>query len=272
MPLVKIPAINAPAVSLYIRITDEKGRRRYERVKPRSAQVCGPRDSYALLYYVNDKQKWEQVGQDYNEAERRRAAKKQELLQAAREQSTQPDTTPKAPSSLEELRITFLALKRKERKRDRTPLDEYTIRAYEGLVADFIYITKCQFPGDITGEKVNDWMLVLEDGYTGRDGKKHKRAGPRTVYNLFTNLGCFLRFCGIEPNPSNRHSYGLRKLTGTNVPGKNEQDPEAFTEQEWAKFIFVVTNERDALAFELFLKCGPREQELANLEWSDFGG
>jgi hypothetical protein len=154
MPLVKIPAIKAPTVSLYIRITDEKGRRHYERVKPRSPQPCGPRDNYALLYYV-PKMTWEQVGQDCNEAVRRRAKKEHELLQEAREQSAHPDTTPKAPSSLEELRSAFLAMKRKERKRDRTPLDEYTIRAYEGLVQDFIYITKCQYPGDITGDRGN---------------------------------------------------------------------------------------------------------------------
>jgi hypothetical protein len=130
MPLVKIPAIKAPSVSLYIRITDEKGRRRYERVRPRSPQPCGPRDNYALLYYV-PKMTWEQVGQDYNEAVRRRAAKEHELLQEKREQSTQPDTTPKAPSSLEELRSAFLAMKRKERKRDRTPLDERDALAFE---------------------------------------------------------------------------------------------------------------------------------------------
>ena len=268
MPLVKIPAIKAPTVSIYIRITDEKGRRRYERVRPRSPQPCGPRDNYALLYYV-PKMTWEQVGQDYNEAVRRRAAKEHEFLREKQEQSTQPDTTPEAPSSLEELRSAFLAMKRKERKRDRTPLDEYTIRAYEALTQDFIYITKCQFPGDITGERVNDWMLVLEAGYKGPDGKEHKAASPRTVYNLFTNLGCFLRFCGIEPNPSSRHSYGLRKLAGTNVPGKNDPDPEAYTQEEWTKFMFVITDERDALAFELFLKTGPHEQELANLEWPD---
>jgi hypothetical protein len=157
---------------------------------------------------------WEQLGQNYNEAVRRRAAKEDELLRAAREEqgrSTQPDTTPKASSSLEELRSAFLAMKRKERKRDRTPPDEYTIRAYEGLVQDFIYITECQYPGDVTGDRVNDWMLVLEDGYVGPDGKEHKPAAPRTVHNLFTNLGCFLRYCGIEPNPG-AHNYGLRKL------------------------------------------------------------
>jgi hypothetical protein len=121
---------------------------------------------------------------------------------------------------LQDLRSAFVALKRKERKRDRTPLDEYTIRAYEGLIQNFVYITKCQFPDDIMGEHANDCMLVLEAGYRGPDGKQHKAASPRTVYNLFTNLGCFLCFCGIEPNPSNKHSYGLRKLMGTNVPGK----------------------------------------------------
>jgi integrase len=267
MPLVKIPAIKAPAVSLYIRITDEKGRRHYERVRPRSPQPCGPRDNYALLYYV-PKMTWEQVGQDYNEAVRRRAAKEHELLQEKREQSTQPDTTPKAPSSLEELRIAFLAMKRKERKRDRTPLDEYTIRAYEGLIRDFIKITKCHYPSDVTGDRVNDWMLVLEDGYVGPDGKVHKPAGPRTVYNLYVNISCFLRFCGIEPNSNTRHS-GLRRLQGVNVPGKHETDPEAFSQEEMDRFFFVITDERDALAFELSLKSGPREQELANLEWTD---
>lgn len=31
------------------------------------------------------------------------------------------------------------------------------------------------------------------------------------------------------------------------------------------KFFFAITDERDTLAFELFLKTGPRQQELANL-------
>jgi len=49
------------------------------------------------------------------------------------------------------------------------------------LVQDFIYITKCQYPGDVTGDRVNDWMLVLEDGYVGPDGKEHKSAAPRSA-------------------------------------------------------------------------------------------
>jgi hypothetical protein len=171
MPLVKIPAIKAPTVSLYIRITDEKGRRGYERIRPRSPQPCGPRDNYALLYYV-PKMTWEQVGQDYNEAVRRRAAKEHELLLGAREErerATQPDTTPKAPKALEELRSAFLAMKRKERKRDRTPLDEYTIRAYEGLIQDFIHISKCQFPDDITGERLSRRTTCFSTSFKARE-------------------------------------------------------------------------------------------------------
>jgi integrase len=56
---------------------------------------------------------------------------------------------------------------------------------------------------------------------------------------------------------------------GTNVPGKNDPPPEAFRQEEMDKFFFVITEERDALAFELFLKTGPRERELTNLEWAD---
>jgi integrase len=55
---------------------------------------------------------------------------------------------------------------------------------------------------------------------------------------------------------------------GTNVPGKNDPDPEAFTEQEWTKFMFVIT-ERDAVAFETLVFTGPRERELTHLEWLD---
>lgn len=87
MPLVMIPAIKAPTVSLYIRVPDEKGTLLL-RAHP-SAQPCGPRDNYALLYYV-PKMTWEQVGQDYNEAVRRRGAKE-------RERATDPDITLKAP-------------------------------------------------------------------------------------------------------------------------------------------------------------------------------
>jgi hypothetical protein len=109
----------------------------------RAAHSRAARVTTTPCFYYVPKMTWEQVGQDYNEAVRRRVAKEHEFLQEKREQSTQLDTTPKAPSSLEELRTAFLAMKGKERKRDRTPLDEYTVRAYEQLARfGFPFITR----------------------------------------------------------------------------------------------------------------------------------
>jgi len=54
-----------PSVSLYIRITESTGKRRYERVKRgRNPQMCGPHDVYCLHFYQGGKRKWETVGTD----------------------------------------------------------------------------------------------------------------------------------------------------------------------------------------------------------------
>lgn len=57
-----------PSVSLYIRITDEKGRRRYERIRRRNPQMCGPKDVYCLHFYEKNKRKWLSVGTDLSVA------------------------------------------------------------------------------------------------------------------------------------------------------------------------------------------------------------
>lgn len=43
-----------PSGSLYIRITDEKGRRRYEPIRRRNPQMCGPKDIDCLHFYEKD--------------------------------------------------------------------------------------------------------------------------------------------------------------------------------------------------------------------------
>lgn len=47
-----------PSVSLCIRITDGKGLRRYERIRRRNPQMCGPKDVYCLHFYEKGKRKW----------------------------------------------------------------------------------------------------------------------------------------------------------------------------------------------------------------------
>lgn len=74
-----------PGVSLYIRITDQKGRRRYERIRRRSPQMCRPNDVYCLHFYECGKRKWLTVGNDLNSASRARGQKEQELLLLSRD-------------------------------------------------------------------------------------------------------------------------------------------------------------------------------------------
>lgn len=120
-----------------------EGTRRYERVKERKPQVCGPKDKYCLLY-CDPKQTWDQVGQDYGEALNRRFAKQNELFAKAKAgangDKASTGARKEAPAALEELRTAFLTRKRNEKKKDRTPLDPDTIRAYEQLTVILITV------------------------------------------------------------------------------------------------------------------------------------
>jgi hypothetical protein len=66
-----------PSVTLYIRITDEKGNRRYERVNRRKPQTNG---IYCLHFYEGDKRRWVTVGTNINAALKARMTKESELL------------------------------------------------------------------------------------------------------------------------------------------------------------------------------------------------
>jgi len=83
-----------PSVSLYIRITDEKGRRRYERIRRRNPQVCGPRDAYCVHFYEKGKRKWLSVGNDLNAASAARGQKEQELLVLSKDEVPSPNHPP----------------------------------------------------------------------------------------------------------------------------------------------------------------------------------
>ncbi len=107
-----------PSVSLYIRITDEKGRRRYERVRRRNPQMCGPKDIYCLHFYEKDKRKWLSVGNDLNAASAARGQKEQELLVLSKDEATQPKPSPAVPKTLDQLRTAFIHDKRTTIKKD----------------------------------------------------------------------------------------------------------------------------------------------------------
>jgi hypothetical protein len=110
-----------PSVSLYIRITDEKGRRRYDRIRRRNSQVCGPRDAYCLHVYEKGKRGWLSVGTGLNAANAARGQKEQELLFVNGDEATQPKPSPAVPKTLEELRTAFIHHQKTTIKKDGTP-------------------------------------------------------------------------------------------------------------------------------------------------------
>jgi integrase len=162
-------------------------------------------------------------------------------------EATPPKPSPAAPKSLEELRTAFIHDKKTTFKKDGTPLDPDTISSYEKVTREFLDIIRKQTPAHVTKQDLKDWMV-----------KQRERVSHRTVCNLYISIACFLHFCGVDHK---------KLLPQSERPSPVEETPEAYTEGEMTKFFFVITKERDALAFELMLKTGPREQELANLEW-----
>lgn len=140
-------------------------------------------------------------------------------------------------------------------KKDGTPLDPDTISSYEKVTQDFLDVICRKYPAEVTKQDLKDWMLKLRQG---DEAKGRKPVSHRTVCNLNISIACFLRFCGVDHR---------KLLPQSERPTPVAETPEAYTDEEMTKFFFVITNERDVLAFELMLKTGPREQELANLRW-----
>jgi integrase/recombinase XerD len=232
-----------PSVTLYIRITDEKGKRRYERVNRRKPQLNG--GVYCLHFYENGERKWATVGTDINAALKARMEKESELL--TRPVEAKP--SPAAPKSLEELRTAFIHDKKTTFKKDGSPLDADTITHYEYVTRVFLDTIQRTMPSHVTKQDLKDWIA-----------SQRLRVSHRTVCNLYISVVCFLHFCGVDHK---------KLLPQSERPTPVEETPEAYTPEEMTRFFFNVVNERDSLAFEFLLKTGAREREMTELEWDD---
>jgi integrase len=228
-----------PTVSLYIR---KRGSRRYEQVTRRNPQVGD--GVYSLRFEEDGKRKWLTVGTDINAALKARFQKESELAQGFAD----PKPSPAPSKSLEECREEFLHDKRTTFKGDGSPLDPDTIRSYEIVTRGFLDVIKRNQPSHITRQDLKNWIA-----------KQRERVSHNTVCNRYVSIVCFLHFCGIDHK---------KLLPQSERPAKVEETREAYTQEEMTNLFFAITNERDALAFELFLKTGPRERELSHLEWT----
>ncbi len=87
--------------------------------------------------------------------------------------------------------------------------------------------------------------------------RDEKEQAPRSVYNKFENLMCFLK------------AQGIRGLAGKNDwPRYTEEEPEMYETEELGK-LFAVCDAEERLWYEFFLMTGEREQEVMFTYWSD---
>ena len=244
-----MPRVNQslPSVSLYIRITEPNGDRRYKRVNRRNPQLAG--GVYCLHFYEHEKRKWATVGTNINEALAARFKKESELCLQSKDDSASPKPSPAAPKTLEQHREAFLHDKRTTFKKDGSPLDTDTVRSYELVTREFLDIVKRTQPTQITKQDLKDWISKLRE-----------RVSHRTVCNLYVSIVCFLHFCGVDHK---------KLLPQSERPTPVDETPEAYTQDEMTKFFFNIANERDALAFEFLLKTGAREREMTHLGWTN---
>jgi integrase/recombinase XerD len=243
-----------PSVTLYIRRNGDH-RQHYERVKRVNPQVAKATEVYCLHFYENGKRKWLTVGKDLRAAYADRGKKELELASGAVQTPTTPKPSPDVPKDLEQQREAFLEDRRTTTNKDGSFLAPDTIRQHELETRRVIDTVQRKFATEITRQDLKTWMMVLRQG-----DEKHPALCHRTVCNRYMNIVTFLKFCKIDHK---------ELLPQSERPAVVEEDPEAYTQKEMARFFFITTDERDALFFEFLLKTGAREREATNLEWTD---
>jgi integrase len=189
--------------------------------------------------------KYESIGKVTWAAGRIRRASKE--LEISQDGGAGLPPTLSQPKTLEEFRTEFLRDKETTFKKDGTPQDSETIRCYGLATREFLDIVKRTQPDQITKQDMKDWITKLR-----------QRLCHRSVCNLYIQIACFLKFCGIDHKTL---------LPQSERPTPVMEIPEAYTEEEIKNFFFYVVNERDALAFEFLLKTGARKDEMAFLDW-----
>lgn len=230
-----------PSVKIYIR---KHPTRRYERVKTRNPQQCSEGDVYCLHIWHNGKRRWVTAGTVLNEALRQQMVWQNALI------AEKPVPADNSRKTLTDWQREFVAFKSTATKKDGTPLDAETVKAYTNQTTEFLTSGKAQYADEVTGQDLRNYMAALR-----KRGLTH-----RSICNNYTSVATFLKFCGIDHKKL--LPYGER-------PSPDDSVVEAYEEKQLQQFFAAVNDERHRLAFEFLLKVGTREREMTTLEWTD---
>jgi integrase/recombinase XerD len=213
------------------------------RVKPDAVLVNGKPErhtegAYYIEWHDNGKRIRLSVGKDAADASAMRLRKETELNNG---DATVPETGANghrsvAASVADYLEETTLTKKPK------------TLVAYTTALSYFTESCHKLNLEDIDRKDLLKFCAFLRD---------EKEQAPRSVYNKFENLMCFLK------------AQGIRGLAGKNDwPRYTEEEPEMYETEELGK-LFAVCDAEERLWYEFFLMTGEREQEVMFTYWSD---
>jgi integrase/recombinase XerD len=241
-------------VKLYRALKSDGWRQRPVKSKeiPNLKDLPDGEGKFYLSYQQDGRRKMQPVNRFADAAKTALVRKEAELVSKARNTDIALPAEPAPRKTLWTLRDEFIEDKKTTFKRDGTPLDADTIKSYENVTKEFLEIIGRQYPEQIATKDLKVWMMRLRNGYGDREAISHN-----TVCNYYILAVAYLHFCGVDHK---------KRLKQSERPTPTEEVPEEYTQAEMEKFFFAITDERDSLAFELFFKSGPREQELANLQ------
>jgi integrase len=143
-----------------------------------------------------------------------------------------------------------------QRHDDGTPLDPETLTAYQqhiGELLDACKVSEHVYPEQLDGDDLRRMIEKLH-----ADDYEHN-----SICNHYTSVVAFMRFMKLD------HKDEDRFLAKGERPRPRVFKPEAYSHAETDAFFAACDNERYVLAFEMFLKTGGRELEVAHLPSDD---
>jgi integrase/recombinase XerD len=213
------------------------------RVKPDAVLVSGkperhPEGAYYIEWHDNGKRIRLSVGKDAADASSMRLRKETELNNG---DATVPEIAPNGHRSIAASVADYL----EETELTKKPK---TLAAYTTALSYFTESCHKLNLEDIDRKDLLKFCAFLRD---------EKEQAPRSVYNKFENLMCFLK------------AQGIRGLAGKNDwPRYTEEEPEIYEQEELDKLL-AACDEEERLWYEFFLMTGMREQEVMYTYWSD---
>jgi integrase len=230
------------SVSVYSRITDANGKRRYAQADHRKLYPDGT--IFVLRYEVAGKRRWETLkGGGVRYAMAIAKVRESELLTGAINKAKNAPVVPVAKEPEKPTRMTVdQAIDRY--LRNASTKSPRTYHGYTYTMRQFRESCQKQFLDQITKQDLYDFVTYL----------RIQELGDRTIHNRVEEVVGFLRHYDIM-NITIKVKYTEKKIS-------------AYTREE-LRSLFAVCDPEDRLVFEFFLGSGCRESEVSHACWED---